>query len=109
MKYLTLSLAFFIAVFAGQAHALTLAEPVTCTSANAQTDVCKIQASCGGLQDQLTRMIGQKWALENRLILPEGGSYTPAQRIAARQLTSLDRAISSLRAAYNRCAARAVR
>lgn len=106
MKYLSLSIVFVLAAFAGQAQALSLAPPLVCTAANAQTDECVVRAACGATQDQLTELVSRQWTLKNRLVSP---TLTKEQtRRLNKRINKHDRAIARLRARYSRCKARAL-
>lgn len=108
MKNIALGITLLAAAFAGQAQALSLAPPLVCTAANAQTNECKVQAACGHWQDQLVDLIGQAWSLQNQLILPEGGSYTKKQQRQARQLKRVERGTDRVRRRLQSCTRKAL-
>ena len=108
LKSLSLSLVFVLAAVAGQAQAqnLTIAQPLVCNGANAQTEDCIVRAACVETQDRLTELVGNQWALQNQLLSPT--LTNKETRRLNKRIAKHDRAIARVRARYNRCKAKAL-
>ena len=96
------------AAVAMPAQALSFQPRPVCTAANAQTDECKIEASCGHLIDKIRDVITRAWDLQNELVLFEEGSYTAKQVRQQEQLRRLDRSRDRLQRRLDKCSAKAV-
>ena len=109
MKPFLLAAALFLAAaVAMPAQALSFQPRPVCTAANAETDECKIEASCGHLITKIRDVITQWWFLENELIRYEDGSYTEKQLRQQEQLRRLGRSEDRLRRRLAKCEAKAL-
>lgn len=109
MKPFLLAAAVFLAAaVAMPAQALSFQPRPVCTAANAETDECKIEASCGHLIDKIRAAITRWWDLENELIRYEDGSYTEKQVRQQEQLRRLGRSADRLQRRLAKCSAKAI-